>query len=300
MDECGLGIFRAEDIIPRATTRTLRGARSRTELMFTLPRQWSVVTQYYGRDDRFRINVRDRRFDQPSGWIAIGRIGVRRDTIAGLRVAVAGPVGQSLRRLDTLALLNWTLPEVVRLLPNTPKRLTVVTAGDPMWRGGLSAPQSFFMHADRPLISENATSPMLHEVMHVSLGLQSMPGYDWIVEGLAEYYSLELLHRSGTISNDRYTQAKSEQSEWAKAADSLCSRLSTGATTALAVTVFSAVNAELVNSSAATLSLDDIARDLATLDTKIGIEELQASIERASGHKSDLLHIDKLPGCRNM
>ena len=40
--------------------------------------------------------------------------------------------------------------------------------------------------------------PLLHEVMHAMLGIHATSGDDWIVEGLAEFYSLELLRLSGT------------------------------------------------------------------------------------------------------
>ncbi|MDH3266249.1 MAG: hypothetical protein OEM25_04720, partial [Gammaproteobacteria bacterium] len=110
------GVFRAEDIIPRAATRTLKNARSETWLTLKLPSNWSAVSQYFSVDGRSRINNPKRRFDQPSGWIVIGNLGVRRETIAGIRVAIAGPVDNEIRRLDTLALLNWTLPELARIL----------------------------------------------------------------------------------------------------------------------------------------------------------------------------------------
>jgi hypothetical protein len=294
------GIFRAEDVIPRAATRTLRNAQSRTRFSFELPRGWSVITQYPQEQSGFTVDNPARRFDQPSGWILAGKIGVRRDSIAGVGVAVAGPVGQSVRRMDTLALLNWTLPELARLLPVMPERLTVISAGDPMWRGGLSAPQSLYVHADRPLISENATSTLLHEVMHMALGLRAKPGSDWIVEGLAEFYSLELLRRSGTITAPRYRRARAEQAEWAKAADSLCTNRSGGATTALAVTVLAALDTELRESSGGTITLDDATRDLAHRGPVVGIADLRASVERLAGQKPDSLHIDKLPGCRNI
>ena len=71
-----------------------------------------------------------------------------------------------------------------------------------MWRGALSAPQSLYVHAERPLLSGNATSTLLHEIVHIGLGLADERGADWIVEGLAEYYSLEVLRRSGTISEE--------------------------------------------------------------------------------------------------
>ena len=48
---------------------------------------------------------------------------------------------------------------------------------------------------------------MLHELFHAVTGVRAGPGGDWVVEGLAELYSLELLVRSKTISKARYRKA---------------------------------------------------------------------------------------------
>jgi len=294
------GLFRAEDIIPRAATRTLRNAHSETWLTLQLPHGWSAVTQYFDRNSQSRVDNPERRFDQPAGWMVLGNLGVRRETIAGTRIAVAGPVDNSVRRMDTLALLNWTMPELERLLPELPARLTIVSAGDPMWRGGLSAPQSLFLHADRPLISENATSTLLHEIMHLTLSLDSENGYDWIVEGLAEYYSLQLLRRSGTISESRYLLAKADMADWAATATSLCRHTSAGATTALAVGVFTALDDEIRHLTGGDSDMDDVVRELWQFGAKIDIDTLREISERIAGGKLDTLHIEKLPGCRKI
>lgn len=294
------GLFRAEDIIPRASTRTRKGATSETQLRFALPTGWSVVTEYYGENNRFTIDNPARRFDQPNGWIVMGDLGVRRENIAGVRVAIAGPVDNDVRRMDTLAMLRWTLPEVSRLFPDMPARLTIVSAGDPMWHGGLSAPQSMFVHSSRPLISENATSTLIHEVMHLLLHLSAVDGNDWIVEGLAEFYSLEILHRSGTISDERYAVARADTAEWASSATDLCLPVSSGAATALAVTLFDALNVEIEERTDGMASLDDVARILRHADNDIDLATLIDIVEQVAGAKPDALHIDKLPGCRSI
>jgi hypothetical protein len=294
------GMFRAEDVIPRSASRALKGARSQTWMSFKLPAAWSVVTQYFNDNGRIRIDNPSRRFDQPTGWIVIGDLGVRREDIAGMHVAVAGPVDHSVRRMDTLALLHWTLPELDRLLPEIPPRLTIISAGDPMWRGGLSAPQSLFLHAERPLISENATSTLLHEVMHMSLAIRAQDNYDWIVEGFAEYYSLQLLHRSGTISDSRYSTALADLADWAEQAKALCGPTSTGAATAMAVGVLAALDSEIVRASDGEVSLDDVARELWRFEGKVDIDVLTDIVEQTSGHKPDVLHITRLPGCRTI
>lgn len=291
------GVFRAEDIIPRAATRALRGSESNTTLNFRLPRGWSVVTEYFGNDTSFKVQRPDRFFDQPVGWIVMGNLGVRRDEIAGTRVAVAAPVNQTNRRLEILALLRWTLPELARIVPALPRRLTIVSSGEPMWRGALSAPASLFIQAERPLISENATSTLLHEVMHVTTRMRSETGYDWIVEGIAEYYSLELLRRSDSISDKRYKNARRSQREWAQQADTLCGPSSRGATTALAVTTLAALDRELRNSSGGELSLDDVTSELLATGEALNLERLRSAAKRIGGGNIETLHTDKLPGC---
>ena len=294
------GILRAEDIVPRAFSRTLKGAYSSTRMRFDLPENWTVVTPYFGNNDQFDIVRPDRRFDQPNGWIVMGKLGVRRETIAGIRVAVAGPVDNSVRRMDTLALLTWTLPELARLLPDLPTRLTVISAGDPMWRGGLSAPQSLYIHSARPLISENATSTLLHEVMHSVLGISAREEFDWIVEGFAEYYSLELLRRSGTISQKRFETAIQDQVEWSRSAKRLCQCSSTGADTALAVTVMSAIDLEIRNKTDGAASLDDLLRLIRQREQPVDLLDLAQTVEQLAGSKSDALDIKNLPGCRSI
>ena len=292
------GLFRAEDVIPRARTRTLKGAVSRTTLAFDLPASWSVVTEYPDRELPIVVDRSDRRFDEPAGWIAMGDLGVRRERIAGTRVVIAAPQGHDVRRMDMLALLNWTLPELGAVLPDALPRLTIVSAGSPMWRGGLSAPASFFLHASRPLISENATSSLLHEVMHTALGIRPRPGHDWIVEGLAEYYSIELLRRGKAITARRAAKAFERQATWADQADTLCGEHSTGASTALAVTLFRDLNKEIVATSDGEISLDDLLPVLA--DNTVDLGTLVAAVEDLTGATPDTLHSDNLPGCRTI
>lgn len=289
------GIFRAEDVIPRARTRTLKGAESRTTISFDLPAGWTAISEYSAVEQPIVVDRPGRRFDEPAGWVAMGRLGVRRETLAGIPVAVAGPEGHDVRRMDMLALLGWTLPEVAAIVPEEMSRLTIVSAGDPMWRGGLSAPSSFFIHADRPMISENATSSLLHEVMHTAMPIDTRDDYDWIAEGLAEYYSIELLRRGGAITEQRATFAWERQAEWSQQADTLCAKYSSGPVTALAVTVFRQLDTELVERSDGSASLDTLLPLLTGKD--IDAATLASAAEGVIGSVPDALHSDNLPGC---
>ena len=292
-------LFRAEDVIPPTATRTLKRSISRTRLMFDLPDGWSAVTEYFRRSNVFNVSNPDRRFDRPTGWIILGGLGVRHENIAGVRVIVAAPVDHAFRRMDTLAMLNWTLPDIVRLLPDFPKRLTIVGAGDPMWRGGLSAPRSFYVHSDRPLVSENGTSTIMHETIHIGLGASAVTGADWIVEGLAEYYSLEILRRSGTISEKRYRTAFSKLESWGKGAKSLCAEPSTGAVTARAVTILARLNDEIRKKSDRKHNLDDVMRRVAGSQDKVSIGLLRKIVADLAGSESEVLSDKDLNNCEN-
>lgn len=289
-------IFRGEDLVPPVYTRSLKGARSRARLKFSLPGEWSSVTAYKQADDGdYLIANEDRSFDRPTGWMALGQLGVRWATIADTQVAVAGPVGQHFRRQDILAFLRWTLPTFKEIFPDLGHRLLVVGAGDPMWRGGLSGPSSLYIHSDRPLISENGTSTLLHELVHVATALRAEPGADWIVEGLAEYYALEVLVRSGTTSPWRHRKSLKEVEEWGKLADDLFAESSSGEVTARAVTVMRAVDEKIRAGSEGTRSLDDLVRALIP-ERRVSYERFRELAEEMAGNPVRALNPSRLPG----
>ena len=289
-------LLRTEDLVPPIASRTTVGAAARTTLRFELPTGWSVVTGYGETDGVFPIEVAGRRFDHPDGWIVAGDIGVRYDRIANTTVAGAAPREQSARRLDVMAFLSWHLAHVRDVLPGFPDRLLVAMAGDPFFRGGLSAPNSLFLHTDRPMISGNGTSTLLHELVHVGLNRPAAAGDDWIVEGLAEYYSSELLYRAGTVTRRRYRNTRKMLQEWGAKADALNSSSANGAVTARATTVFAALDAELARRTDGAYRLDDLVSELARNRGELTLSELRRLAERAAGAPVDALQADALPG----
>jgi hypothetical protein len=289
-------VFRGDDLVPPAALRKLKRARSDSRLRFELPKGWSSITPYpRGDDEIYEVAHEDRGFDRPTGWMALGRLGVVWGAATGTRIAVAGPVDVGVRHQDILAFLRLTLPAGHSIFPQFPARLLVVSAGDPMWRGGLSGPNSIYLHADRPLISENGTSTLLHELMHVVMGLHAERGSDWMVEAFAELYSLEILQRSGAISRHRYRVALEKLAEWGKGVDDLFTRSSDGARTARGVLVLKAVDEEIRARTDGAHSLDDIARDLARLH-EASFTDLRARAERIAGGPLKALASNNVPG----
>ncbi len=278
-------VFRGDRMIPPVSVRAGRALNARTTLEFALPADWSVVTPFpETRPGHFRIDQADRRFDRPGGWMLAGRIGSRQESIAGISTTVGAPVGDDARRQDTLAFLNWNLPQLLRVFPDFPRRLLVVLAGDPLFRGGLSGPASLFLHADRPLVSENRTSTLLHELTHVAMGIRGDEESDWIVEGFAEYYSLEILRRSGGIGERRHAEAIARQGSWGSRAPNLFEKNSAGPVTARAVTVLAAADAEIRAATGNKSSLDEVARELARQRGTVSLELLQSLAAKTAGH----------------
>ena len=288
-------IFRGDKLVPRASVTAVKGLQSQATLEFVLPAGWSVITPYGPTDAKaVRIDDPRRRFDRPEGWMIAGKIASRAESIAGTQTLVAAPLGDGARRQDTLAFLNWNLPHLMQVFPTFPKRLLVASAGDPMWRGGLSGPASLFLHADRPLISENRTSTLLHELVHVAMGIYGDAESDWIAEGFAEFYSLDILRRSGGISKTRYRQAMDKMKEWSKRAPGLFAPESSGARTARAVVTLQAVDAEIRSLTANRASLDDVARELAARQGKVSLERLQSAARKVAGQPLHSLERNRL------
>jgi predicted metalloprotease with PDZ domain len=226
--------------------------------------------------------------------MAAGRLGVRRELIAGVRVVVAGPLNEGVRRLDMLALLNWNLPRAKRLFPDMPKRIIIVSAGDPMFRGGLSGPNSLFIHADRPLLSENGSSTLIHELVHVANRLEGEKGADWIVEGIAEYYSLKLMWRSGTLDDHRYKQTFRKYEMWAEEADRLDVEIARGPITARAVGIMRKLDHEIHKKTKRQESLDDVVRLLADAQQKVSLDDLRKAVVEVMGEPANALSDEQL------
>jgi len=261
-------LLRGDDLVPSGRVDQQDGVRLISRLKIELPEGWKSVETGWPRigKNRFRIDNPERLFDRPTGWILAGKLGSRRARLGETDVTVAGPVGEGLRRMDILTLLTFVWPEVQNVFPRDPKKLLIVGAGDPMWRGGLSGPNSLFMHADRPLVSENGTSSLVHELVHVFSRITDADRSDWISEGLAEYYAIELMRRAGGMSEDRYQRVREHLTKWSRKVSTLRTERSSGPVTARAVLLLQELDREIRQRSKNRHSLDDVARGLMRLD----------------------------------
>ncbi|HWP64666.1 MAG TPA: hypothetical protein VNO26_01985 [Candidatus Limnocylindria bacterium] len=274
-------LFRGDDLVPPARMQLRENVPSDSRLQFRLPAGWTVVTPYpRAPNGVFQVAHSHRLFSRPTGWILAGRLGVLREQIAGTHISIAGPVGQEVRRQDMLALLRWTLPTLRRMAAQLPPRLLVVSAGDPMWRGGLSGPQSLFIHAARPLITPDGSSPLLHETVHTLMGARAGEDGDWIVEGMAEYYSLQALVRSRTISQRRYERAMALKRKRARRARSVRGDDAVGDVTAKAVVILADLDQQIRLATSERASLDDVLARLSKSHLPITTARLRHVVEK--------------------
>lgn len=283
-------LLRGDDLIPSAHMVKDDGVELVARVQFELPKGWSGIETGWPRvgENRFRIDNPSRQFDRPTGWILAGKIGSRRARLGDTDVTVAAPVGEGMRRMDVLTLLTFVWPEVQAVFPRDPAKLLVVGAGDPMWRGGLSAPSSIFLHADRPLVSENGTSSLVHELVHVFSRIRDSDRSDWISEGLAEYYAIELVRRAGGMGEDRYQAIRKKLINWSRQVTSLRTENSTGPVTARAVLLLQELDREIRKHTDNQRSLDDVTRGLMRLEKASTRDFIEIS-ENVMGRASQVL-----------
>jgi hypothetical protein len=181
---------------------------SRARLVLRLPAGWDSVSVHPSDGpQRYLIETPHQRLDHPRGWLMLGRLRRIDRDVAGTPVTIATAPSITVRAEQVVRLLEESLPTLATLFDRRLPRLVIVIGPDPMWHGGLSGEESFYMHGDRPIRSPDRTSPYLHELFHVAAPFRPSADAHWVTEGLAEYYSVELQHRIGALDDAEYRRA---------------------------------------------------------------------------------------------
>ncbi len=285
-------ILRGDGLVPPARVTATRGARSHATLHVDLPSSWPAVnTPWLPRIDEPGLAVinHDHALARPTGWIIAGKLGTRRDVVENMEIAVAAPRDLSIHRMDLLAMVTATTPLMLDAFGELPEKILVVRAGDPMWRGGLSAPRSLWMHADRPLISENGSSTLMHEVVHVVTRIRGNVGDDWIAEGVAEYYGMEMLRRAGLLSQTRFDKAIDWMRRHGRKIKTLHAPHSTTNRSARATVLFADLDAEIRTQTKDRQNLDPVVRALMRNGKRVSSEDVREAAEAVLGKPSKVL-----------
>jgi hypothetical protein len=281
-------LSRAHDLFPRINIRCYPGApraKSRARLIFRLPRGWhSAAALPAVGPDTYRLDEPGKILDRPRGWFALGKCMIDRQEIAEIMVQLARMPGSTVQPSDLFRFLTTTLPALKKLLLAGPETLLLVSAPDPMWHGGLSGDHSFYMHAGRPLRTPDKTSPWLHEMFHVLQPYKPAPDADWIEEGLAEFYSLELQRRAGLVDDAAYARALGYFERFGLWNVDLTQQQDNAATNNSAPLVMYALDQRIQHATAGKRRLDDVVTQLAKEGGQVNTARFLSTVNLVSGN----------------
>lgn len=283
-------LTRARQLFPKTTIRVAADAeattKSRARLIFRLPSGWQSAAPFTRlAANTFELPEENKILARPRGWFALGEIEIAREEIADIMVEIAAVPGGALAAEKIFELLNPTLPVLKKLLHAAPASLLIARGPDPMWRGGISGSLSCFLHSDRPLRTPDQTSPYLHELFHVLQPNPAAADADWIMEGLAEYYSVELQRRAGLLDADQFARALrlfEQHGEWNV---DLTTQRDSAATNNSAPLVMYALDQRIQHATAGRKRLDDVVSLLAQQGGSIDSERFRQTASRISGKK---------------
>jgi hypothetical protein len=280
-------LMRGDDLVPPAKIDQQDGIELVSRLEFELPNGWQSVETAWPRigKNKFRIDNVSRLFDRPTGWMLAGHLGSRRTRLGETEVTVTSPRGQGMRRMDVLTLLTFVWPQVQAVFPRHPTKLLIVGANDPMWRGSLSAHESIYLNARLPLVSESGTSALVRELAQVFGRINDQQRSDWISEGFAEYYAIELVRRAGGMSDERYEGLHRKLVKDSQKVTSLRGEQINAAQLAKAVLLLQELDREIRLKTRNKRSLDDVMRGamhLGNVDTKEFVQLSESVIGESS------------------
>jgi hypothetical protein len=207
-------------------------------------------------------------------------------SIAETRVEIVRAPGSDLPSEKILNLYAKTLPMLQGLHGGSPKRLLIASAGDPMWRGGISGKDSFYLHGDRPLRTPDRTSPPLHELFHVLAPFRTGSDGRWVTEGLAEYYSLALQHRAGILNDHRFERGLELFLRHGAWNVDLTKVQTLAATNNSAPLIMHALEAEIRKATNESKNLDDVVRELGQRPDRVTTAGLLGAIRTITDGKN--------------
>ena len=280
-------LMRGDDLVPAAKLDQQDGIELISRLEFELPSGWKSVETAWPRigKNKFRIDNVSRLFDRSTGWMLAGHLGSRRTRLGETEVTVASPRGQGMRRMDVLTLLTFVWPQVQAVYPRHPTKLLIVGANDPMWRGGSSAHESIYLNSRLPLVSESGSSALVRELAQVFGRINDTQRSDWIGEGFAEYYAIELVRRAGGMSDERYQSLQERLSKDSQNVTTLRGEQVSPAQVSKAVVLMQELDREIRLKTRNKRSLDDVLRGamrLEGVDTKAFVQLSESVLGESS------------------
>jgi len=129
---------------------------------------------------------------------------------------------------------------------------------------------------------------LVRELVHVFSRINDNPRSEWIGDGLAEYYAIELMRRAGGMSEDRYQAVQTNLTKVSRKVTTLRGERINAATVARAVLLLQELDREIRQQTRNEKSLDNVSQGLMRLDTVSTKEFIQLS-ESVIGGPSTVL-----------
>ncbi|GIW43141.1 MAG: hypothetical protein KatS3mg077_0423 [Candidatus Binatia bacterium] len=268
---------------PDPSVATPSNVSSRATLSFQVPAKWRCVSAYAARSPNTFVLKGTRSFLTPRGWFACGTLVTDSREINGVHVELATVEDAQLNSEEIFSFLEVTFPLLQRLLGFSGDRILVVRAGDPMWHGGISGEGSLFLHYNRPLRDPDKTSPYLHELFHVMQPFKPAADADWFVEGLAEFYSLELQRRAGLLDGRAFQRGLRLFERYGLWDVDLRNQHDNAATNNSAPLVLYALDQRIQRLTAGKARLDDVVRRLGQHNGRVDSAMFARAAEAVAG-----------------
>jgi len=280
-------LLRGDDLVPAAKLDQQDGTELVSRLEFELPSGWKSVETAWPRigKNTFRVNNPARLFDRPTGWMLAGHLGSRRTRLGETEVTVASPLGQGMHRMDVLTLLTFVWPQAQAVFPRHPSKLLIVGANDPMWRGSVAGRESIYLNSRLPLVSESGSSALVRELVRVFGRINDSERSDWISEGFAEFYAIELVRRAGGMSDERYESLQKKLVRNSQKVTTLRGEQLSAAQVSKVVVLLGELDREIRLKTRNKRSLDDVLRGamhLERVDTKAFVQLSESVIGEPS------------------
>jgi predicted metalloprotease with PDZ domain len=154
-----------------------------------------------------------------------------------------------------------------------------------MWRGSLAAHESIYLNTRLPLVSERGTSALMRELAQVFGRINDKRHSDWISEGFAEYYAIELVRRAGGMSDERYESLQRTLAKDSQKVTTLRGEQISPAQLSKAVVLLQELDREIRLKTRNKRSLDDVLRGamhLESVDTKAFIQLSESVLGESS------------------
>ena len=143
------------------------------------------------------------------------------------------------------------------------------------------------------MVSESGTSALVRELAQVFGRINDTQRSDWIGEGFAEYYAIELVRRAGGMSDERYESLQERLSKDSQNVTTLRGEQVSPAQVSKAVVLMQELDREIRLKTRNKRSLDDVLRGamrLESVDTKAFVQLSESVLGESSkvlGYRAD-------------